>query len=193
MTRREPSLDRESLQRTLVAMLDRALPACSSVEYRLVGTAAALLHGVALPAGDVDILFRRREDVDAFGAALAPFPYLVAPALLPHGKQYFARLDVDGIEVELSTVEVSSDADTSECVGRGPWEHYALLPCGPYRVPTVALELRLLSELYRDRPDRYRPLIAHLREHGCDVDLLRRGLRREGLPQDAREEMLWAL
>jgi hypothetical protein len=45
----------------------------------------------------------------------------------------------------------------------------------------VNLELRLITELYRDRPDRYTPLIAHLREHGCDLDLVRRGLSGERL------------
>ena len=54
--------------------------------------------------------------------------------------------------------------------------HYALLPCSPYQVPTVALELRLITELHRGRPDRWRPILAFLRQRGCDVDLVRRGI-----------------
>ena len=43
-------------------------------------------------------------------------------------------------------------------------------------MPVVALELRLVSELVRDRADRYEPLIGHLARHGCDVDLVRRSM-----------------
>jgi hypothetical protein len=57
-------------------VLDHAMPACAQIEYRLVGTGAALLHGVQLPAGDIDILVKEREDVDAFGSALSSFKCL---------------------------------------------------------------------------------------------------------------------
>jgi hypothetical protein len=60
-------------------------------------------------------------------------------------------------------------------------------------VPTANLELRLITEVWRDRPDRYTPLIAYLREHGCDLDLIRRGLSGGRLPQDRVESVLQQL
>ncbi|MEV4562144.1 hypothetical protein AB0K12_00080 [Nonomuraea sp. NPDC049419] len=55
--------------------------------YRVGGTSAALLKGVQLPAGDIDVLVARRADVDTFAAALSPFPYPAAwlPETAPTG------------------------------------------------------------------------------------------------------------
>ncbi|MFG1941490.1 hypothetical protein [Nonomuraea sp. NPDC048826] len=154
--------------------------------YRVGGTGAALLQGVRLPVGDVDLLVARREDVDAFDAALSAFPCLYAPAYLPESAQYFARYEVDGVHVEVSTVEQETDSDGLECVGRGPWEHYVVVRCGPYRVPVVRLELRLATELLRDRPDRYEPLLDHLAARGFDAALLDRALTARGIPPGRR-------
>jgi len=193
MTHSTPSLDRERLVATLVAVLDRAQKALAPFEWRLVGTGAALLHGVDLPAGDVDILVRERAAVDAFAAAMAPFAWLQPPAWLEVSPQYYANYDVHGVEVGISTVEVDLDGDHSETLGRGPWQHFVLLPCGPYSVPTVALELRLITELYRRRPDRYRPILAFMGEHGCDLPFIVRAMEAAGLPASARAEVQSAL
>jgi hypothetical protein len=191
MARSGPTIDRARLVETLTLVLDHVLPSCAGIDYRLVGTGAAMLHGVELPVGDLDIALVERSHVDAFGAALSPFECLQAPAWLPHARQYYGNYAVNGVEVGLSTVEVETDSDTIETYGPGLWEvHYSLLPCGPYQVPTVDLELRLITELYRDRPDRYTPLIAHLQEHGCDLDLVRRGLSGGWLPQERVENVL---
>lgn len=191
MMEQSPStLDRPRLLQILNTLLDHAMPACAHVDYRLVGSAAALLAGVELPVGDVDLLVRRREDVDTFYAALAPFECLVAPTWLPQARQYYGARKVDGVEVEISTVEIETEVDAVETFGRGPWEHFVSIPCGPYTVSAVALELRLITELFRDRPDRYRPIIRTIREKGCDVDLVRRGLDAAGLPPAVRERVL---
>jgi hypothetical protein len=196
MSRTGLMLDRACLIETLTLVLDHVLPACAGIPYRLVGTGAAMLHGVELPVGDLDITLVERSHVDAFGAALSSFQCLEAPAWLPEARQYYGNYrvpagDKAGVEVGLSTVEIETDSDTFETYGPGLWEkHYTLLPCGPYQVPTVNLELRLITEVYRDRPDRYTPLIAHLREHGCDLDLVRRGLSRGWLPQERVESIV---
>jgi hypothetical protein len=166
------------------------MPACAWIEYRLVGTGAALLHGVELPAADVDILVRERDGVEAIGAALSPFKCLSAPGWLPGSAQYYANYDVHGVEVQISTVEIETEADIHETFGRGPWEHFTSIPCGPHTVPTVALELRLVTELSRQRPDRYQPIIRHIRAKGCDIALIHRGMGAAGLPQDVRENVL---
>ncbi|MFI6736188.1 hypothetical protein ACIBI9_24970 [Nonomuraea sp. NPDC050451] len=156
------------------------------ITYRLGGTSAALLQGVHLPVGDIDLLAARREDVDEFGAALAAFPCLHAVSWLPESSQYFARYEVHGVKVEMSTVEREADSDGMECVGRGPWQHYVWIACGSHQVPTVRLELRLATELVRDRADRYEPLLDHMSAHGCDFDLLHRAMRDQGVSAERR-------
>jgi len=97
------------------------------------------------------------------------------------------------VEVGISTVEVESEADTIETFGRGPWEHYVLLPCGPYAVPTVLLNLRLITEVYRNRPDRYGPLLRFMAARGCDLEFIIRGLRAVGVPEPLQDEVRLAL
>jgi hypothetical protein len=183
-------LDLEQLRTTLVMVLDHAGPMLDQYSYRLVGTAAALLQGVQLPARDVDILVKERPAVDAIGAALAAFRCLEPPSYLTEARQYYGNYEVNGVEVGISTVEWETTSDGIECLGRGPWEHYCRVPCGPYTVPAVALELRLVSELGRERPGYYLPLIQHMRAHGCDVELVRRGLAARGFDLEQQEEII---
>jgi len=184
------TLDQATLQSTLITVFNHAMPVLAQDRYRLVGTSAALLQGVLLPAGDIDLLMKERSDVDAFNSAMSSFECLQPPIHLVERKQYYANYVVNGIEVGISTVEWETASDGIECFGSGPWEHYTLVSCGPYDIPTVALELRLISELYRDRPDRYMPLIEYLREHGCDRALVRRGMKERGFSQENQEEFL---
>lgn len=170
----------------LDTVLTAVRAAGADITYRLGGTSAALLQGVHLPVGDIDLLAARREDVDRFAAALAPFPCLHAASWLPESAQYFARYEVHGVKVEMSTVERQVDSDGMECVGRGPWRHYVWVACGPHRVPAVRLELRLATELARDRADRYEPLLDHMSVRGCDLALLHRAMRDHGLPAERR-------
>lgn len=171
----------------VTSALETALTALGAgPTYRVGGTSAALLQGVRLPAGDVDLLVARREDVDTFAAALSSFPCLYAASWLPEASQYFTRYEVDGVQVEISTVEHETDSDVMECIGSGPWQHYILVDCGPHRVPVVRLELRLATELLRDRPDRYEPLIDHMAQRGFDPDLLERAMTARGLSPERR-------
>jgi hypothetical protein len=149
------------LHGVLSRVLDQADPEASGLEYRLVGTSAALAQGVRLPAGDVDILMAGRDDVDRFAATLSGFPCSDSPVWLSDARQYFARFQVDQTDVEISTVEWPADTDTFECIGPGPWEHYVQVTLGTHVVPAVSLELRLVTELVRDRPDRYTTDRAH--------------------------------
>jgi len=139
------------------------------------------------------LLVKERETVDALASAFSSFECLTPPGYLLEAKQYYASYKANGVEVETSTVEWETDSDSIECFGHGPWEHYVLIPCGPYTVPTVALELRLVSELLRDRPDRYTPIIEHMRAYGCDIELVHRGIEARELPQALREQVLGQL
>ncbi|GAA3475145.1 hypothetical protein [Nonomuraea roseola] len=178
----EASLRLEDVTSALETTLTALRAVGADLTYRVGGTSAALLQGVRLPAGDVDLLAARREDVDTVAAALSSFPCLYAASWLPETSQYFARYEVNGVVVEISTVEQEVDSDGMECVGRGPWQHYVLITCGSYRVPVVRLELRLATELLRDRPDRYEPLLDHMAAQGFDADLLDRAMTARGLP-----------
>ncbi|TYB54316.1 hypothetical protein FXF51_47630 [Nonomuraea sp. PA05] len=170
--------------------LDLALDALAAhgerPAYRVCGTSAALLQGVRLPAGDIDVLLADRKDLDAFAAALSAFPCLHPAQWLPGSAQYFTRFEVNGVVLELSTVERQTDSDALECVGSGPWRHHVPVVCGSHRVPVVRLELRLATELMRDRPDRYDPLLGHLATHGFDADLLRRAMDACPVPDHLR-------
>ncbi|MEV0383429.1 hypothetical protein [Nonomuraea sp. NPDC050643] len=169
----------------VTSALETALTALTAVradpKYRVGGTGAALLQGVHLPVGDVDILVAQRRDVDTFAAALSSFPCLYAASWLPASSQYFARYEVNGVHLEISTVEQETDSDEMECIGRGPWQHHVLITCGSHRVPVVRLELRLATELLRDRSDRYEPLLDHMAAQGFDADLLNRAMTARGL------------
>lgn len=165
----KPLHDPAKLESVLSRVLDQVASNTSGVKYRLVGTSAAPAQGVQLPVGDVDILAARRDDVDRFASALFGFPCLAPPAWVPDARQYFARFQVEEVDVEISTVEQPVNTDTFECIGRGPWEHYVLVSIGKHVVPVVRLELRLITELVRDRPDRYTPLTEHMRRRGADL------------------------
>ncbi|MBN2146479.1 MAG: hypothetical protein JW726_03785 [Anaerolineales bacterium] len=167
-----PALSEAKLISTLIQVLDHAQPILPQVEYRLVGTASALLYGVQLPAADIDILVKDRQEVDLFAQALKVFPCSMPPTLLEEQHQYIAGFLVDGVEVEISTVEVKTTSDAVETFGAGPWKHFEHLPCGPYMVPAVSLELRLVTELGRQREDRYCPILEFLRCYGCDAELV---------------------
>jgi hypothetical protein len=158
--------------------IESILTKVPDAEVRLVGTASSVLRGIELPANDVDILFRDRADVDSwFGALAAHFDADAPPTWIDDSQQYFARLHDGELTVELSTVEFESDGDTTECAGEGPWRHFDLVACGSLTMPAVATELRLITEVIRGRADRSVPILEHLRRVGCDLELIRRGLR----------------
>jgi hypothetical protein len=172
-------LDRADVRRALEAIL-AVVP---DTEFRLVGTASCLLRGIELAANDVDVLFPERAAIGLWAASAVDVADVTHdPMWLGDAHQYFARLDAGGVTVELSTVEIDADTDTAECVGSGPWVHFDRVPCGAFSVSTVALELRLVTEVARRRTDRWEPIVAYLRSHPCDVDLVERGLVAHSTP-----------
>ncbi|HET9169920.1 MAG TPA: hypothetical protein VFN97_10800 [Actinospica sp.] len=178
-----PLCDRRELHAVLRAGFDLIGAAGPQPRHRLVGTAAACLQGVDLPVGDIDILVERRQDVDAIAGALAKWPCLVAPQQLASAPQYFAEYSLHGVGFSVSTLEVPCEEDGWECQGPGPWRHHVTVDCGGHRVECVRLELRLTTEFLRDRPDRYRPLLAHLGTDGADLELLRQSMTVRGVPE----------
>ncbi|TMR17520.1 hypothetical protein ETD86_23120 [Nonomuraea turkmeniaca] len=72
------------------------LSADADFDYRVGGTSAALLQGVHLPVGDIDLLVAGREDVDTFAAALEAYPCLYPASWIQEAMQYFARYEING-------------------------------------------------------------------------------------------------
>jgi hypothetical protein len=186
---RRPLRDLAHLHAVLAPVLDRLAEGGPGPEYRLVGTAAALARGVPLVTGDVDLLVSQRSSVDRFATALSAFPCRTPPTWLAESRQYFARFDVHGTDVEISTVEWPAAGDTQECAGSGPWQHYSLVEVGEHLVPAVGLELRLVSELVRGRPDRYEPLIRHLRRHSADLGFVHKAMLERGVDPKLRQRV----
>jgi hypothetical protein len=186
-------LDREHVRQALIALLDHAGDTFAQLQYCLIGTAAAVLRGVPMQAADIDLLMRDRADVDRFSSALAAFPCLSPPAFLAEAKQYYAAYQVQGATIEASTVEWPTDSACIETLGDGPWLHFTSIQCGRYQIPTIALELRLVSELLRERPDRYRPLIAWLHTNGCDIELLGCAMKARAIPEGRQAQVLHAI
>ncbi|MBS1184248.1 MAG: hypothetical protein H6Q99_4128 [Proteobacteria bacterium] len=158
--------------------------------YRLVGTAADLLRGVPLQPGDVDFLVSGRADVDAFARALTAFRSLTPPTWMPCGAQYYAAFEVDGVQVDASTVESPSESGFIECIGSGPWTHFSQIAVGDRRVSVVAPELRLATELRRDRQDRVEIIAGWMREHGCDAPLLGKAMDAQGIAADTQSSVM---
>jgi hypothetical protein len=180
-------LNRARIEDALAPLLARV----PSAEIRLVGTASSVLRGIDLPAEDVDVLFRERNGLDAWFSCLPiDVDVQTAPGWMPEARQYFARLLVDGVTVELSTIEINTNDDTTECFGAGPWRHFDLVNCADELVSTVATELRLITELARGRRERYEPIIKFLRTQGCDSHLVRRGLSNVGASPEAIDRIM---
>src|SRR5262249_22976621 len=88
--------------------------------------------------------------------------------------QHFAEFDVDGVRLELSTVEPDpgSALAIGECVGELPWSHVDSVEIDGVRIRLVASELRLLTEVARDRIDRAAAIFRYLEATGYDGELL---------------------
>lgn len=184
----KPSPDRQLVRQTLAVVMEHAAALLSGPQFCLVGTASAVLRGVPLHMGDIDLLMKERQGVDAFSAALSSFPCLTPPTVLDF--QYYAAYDVHGIQVEASTVELATEADCVEVMGEGPWKYHSLVDCESWSVPTVAIELRLATELMRDRRDRYAPLMDWMKRNGFNRDLLCRAMAARHVSQETQGRAL---
>ena len=71
-----------------------------------MGKSAALLHGVELPVGDIDILVKERRLVDLFSKALSGYECVIPPTIIPDMNQYYTEYSIDRVEVGISTVEI---------------------------------------------------------------------------------------
>ena len=182
-----------------IAALQPLLPGIEQRQQRvrIVGTASSLLRNVDVPAGDVDILAKERAVVDDLAHELDRAGAMcdAAPRWIdtPFGGQYIADARVRGVLVQISTVELSQPDPSSvaECAGDAAWRYFDLVDVGGYAIPVVASELRLLTDVIRGRPDRWRPVAACLARDGYDGALLDAGL--QCLPPELGAEVRAAL
>jgi hypothetical protein len=90
-------------------------------------------------------------------------------------------------------VEVTTESDCIEVSGSGPWTHYVGIPVGMHIVPTVRIELRLATELSRDRAEKYKPILDWMTRNGCDRNLLIRAMNARGVPAERQHDVLLRL
>ncbi len=178
------------VKETIGIFLENIYPVHSSIQYRLIGTSAALMQGVELPVSDIDILVKERKDIDIIIKQLSSFQCTYKPSWMNDSRQYFCSYLINNINIEFSTVEIENETDTIESFGNGPWLHYTDIQCGKYNIPTVTLELRLITELVRNRPERYNPIIKHLKENKCDIEYLTRAFEVINIDTNKKKEIL---
>lgn len=183
------TLTPELLRQTLTTVLNLAKRE-GGFDCRLIGTAADLLRGVPIEPGDVDFLMPTRSDVDTFARALAAYRCLSPPTWMPCCVQYYTAFEVGGVPVDASTVESPSQSTFIEAFGSGPWTHFSEVAVGDTRVAVVAPELRLATELCRDRKDRAEIIARWMRDHGCDTPLLRNAMKARGIDEATQSSVM---
>jgi hypothetical protein len=77
--------------------------------------------------------------------------------------------------------------------GTGPWTHYVNLDVGAYCVPTIRIELRLATELSRNRVGKAEPIIEWMMKNGGDLGLLQRAMQACGVPLERQDDFLTEL
>ena len=182
------TLTTEQLRDTLTTVLG-LVEREGSFRYRLVGTAADLLRGAPVQPADVDFLVGTRAEVDIFARALAGFRCLTPPTWMECCAQYYAEFEVDGVRVDASTVESPTESGFIESIGSGPWTHFSEIAVDDRSIAVVAPELRLATELRRDRHDKAETLARWLRDRGCDAALLDNALDAQGIDADTQSSM----
>ena len=185
-----PVVESQRLLDVLTSVLDAAQDVLSSDRYRLVGTTASILHGAATASKGVDFLMRDRDGVDDLHLALSTFRIDTPPTYLADDEQYWASYFVDGVHVGVTTTEWKPEGSVIEASGEGPWQHFSIIPHGQHQVPTVKLELRLVTEIFRNRADRIEPLMAFMRQQGCDLNLVKQGLTERGIPAQHQTKVM---
>jgi hypothetical protein len=186
----KPIQNIDQLKNILTVFFDLVNSTISLYDYRLVGTAAALIQNVEIQTGDIDILFKQREGIDAIHPLLGKC--LKQPEFLGEEEdgQYLAIYEFKNVILELSTVEYVTDNETMECFGQGPWKNYKNVRVESYSIPVVLLELRLLSELSRGRENRIRSLMEYLQVKGCNLDLIQKGMEERNLDPEIRRKII---
>lgn len=186
-------VDNDALLSVLAKVLDAGKAVMSPDKYRLVGTAASVLHGAETPARGVDFIMADRENVDAIHLVLSAFKVDSPPIYQPEVQLYWSSYFVDDVHVQVVVHEMPAGTDGIETRGEGPWTHYTNLTCGNHIVPTVNLELRLINEVWRNRLDRVEPLIAYMRSLDVDLALLQRGMNETQILREWQEDILGRL
>lgn len=185
-----PALTIEHLKLVLTQVITRCRDDGGSFDCCLIGTAAAMLRGVPIEAGDVDLLVPDRAHVDTFARALAGSVTLTLPSWLDAARQYYAAFEIEGVKVEASTVEWPTESECLETVGKGPWTHCSQLEFGAMSIRTIAIELRLATELSRRRTDRANAILAWIRHNGCDLSLLHDAMAAQDIADDRQAAIL---
>ena len=171
-------------------VLDCISTVISAEQYLLCGTAAGLFQGVFQPVRDINLLAKTRTQVDDFSHALRIYPQVEKPIYTESEKLYRATHLIRGVEVSMTALDTSQEDSENMVTSLSPWDYYTEVKIDSHTIRTEALELRLASEIARERPRHYLPLIKHLQKHGADVDLAQRAMAAKAIANDTMRKVI---
>ena len=87
-------------------------------------------------------------------------------------------------------METATEFGCIEVSGTGPWTHYVNLRAGSHLLPTVRIELRLATELSRNRVEKYEPTVEWMVMNGCNLSLLEWAMKARGVPAERQHDIL---
>ena len=179
-------LTKKQAESTLKIIFSINMELFNKIDYRIVGTSSSLLQGVNLPCNDIDILVKDRKAVDKFSANMCTYQINKNPYFINYnnGGQYICEIGVNGVIVEMSTCEWETPSEYVETYGVGPWKYFTKVNFDSYEIFGVKNELRLLTELARNRQDRIGPLVQFLINNGANFDLLKSGMVALNIPNE---------
>ena len=96
--------------------------------------------GIEIATNDIDILFKTRKGIEDSHEILQKIGCLKKLEFLGiegEGGQYLAIYEIEGITMDLSTIEYEAQTDGKEYYGEGPWKHYEFIKVGKYDIPVV--------------------------------------------------------
>ncbi len=176
----------------------------AKVGWAVIGSGASTLQGCRLPPADIDILFAEPEGVHQFAQFMSVFAVPRRPregelwlssreqpvAFEPpdpqkevwnFGRWMIADCKIEAAHIARPAGDPSMAQDWICEPGPRIWPHIRHVPFGRYQVPVVPLEIRLGTELLRERKERVDEIVAVLQGQGHDRELLRQALSRQHL------------
>jgi hypothetical protein len=179
-----------------------------TVDWILVGSVASILQGAEMDPNDIDIYTRDQDDVSKLSTILAKYSRANPSALPVHDPEWMSSLpepyftqsfpsgftwtkgkwEIDAFQLEV--VQISNSAGIPDSIagdgiwegGQYIWEYSREVEFADYRIPVVPLEIQLESNLRRNREDRTRSIIAAMKKHGYDKELLEKALSSKHKP-----------
>jgi DNA-binding transcriptional MerR regulator len=174
----------------LMDIFDCISPVIPEDQYLLCGTAAGLFQGVFQPVRDINLLTKAHKQVNGFAQAMHNFPQVLKPTYFESKKLYCTTHLIRGVEVSMAALDDYRDDAEKGDTFLNPWDHFSELQIGSYTIRAEALELRLATEIARERPRHYQPLIKHMQKHGADLELAQRAMSAKAISNNTVKKVI---